>query len=286
MTISLWGLAAPGPRLTHCPKPPRPEVHLSSIIEATDLFRTPPPGTTGLPWCLFLDVDGTLLEIAATPDAVSVDDHLLQLLSEVMHALDGAVALVSGRTIAALDRLFGPQRWPAAGLHGLERRDARGRLHRHAPPRHALDEARLHLLYLAARTPGVLLEDKGAAIAVHYRAAPEAEPTLRRVLGEVAGRLAPEYHVLEGKQVFELKPAVATKADAVRAFLRESPFAGRRPIYVGDDVTDLDGFEAVERAGGLSVAVGDRVEAQLRVASPRDVRALLADLSECRSPAP
>lgn len=286
MTISLWGLAAPGPRLTHCPKPPRPEVHLSSITESTDLLRTPLPGATGLPWCLFLDVDGTLLEIAATPDAVSVDDHLLQLLSEVTRALDGAVALVSGRAIAALDRLFGPHRWPAAGLHGLERRDARGRLHRHAPPRHTLDEARLPLLYLAARTPGVLLEDKGAAIAVHYRAAPEVEPTLRRMLGEVAGRLAPEYHVLEGKQVFELKPAVATKADAVRAFLRESPFAGRRPLYVGDDITDLDGFEAVERAGGLSVAVGDRVQAQLRVASPRDVRALLADLSEYRSPAP
>jgi len=249
-------------------------------------MRSPHPGAPDLPWCLFLDVDGTLLEIAATPDAVRVDDHLRQLLSEVSRALDGAVALVSGRAIAALDELFAPQRWPAAGLHGIERRDARGRLHRCAPARARLDEARLHLLYLAARTPGILLEDKGAAIAVHYRAAPEIEPTLRRVLGEVAARLAPDYHLLEGKQVFELKPAFATKADAVQAFMREAPFAGRRPIYVGDDITDLDGFAAVERVGGLSVAVGDRVQAQLRVASPRDVRALLADLSERRSPAP
>lgn len=276
----------PGPRLPHCPKPQRPEVHLSSIIEPTDLVRSPHPGATDLPWCLFLDVDGTLLEIAATPDAVRVDDHLRQLLSEVARALDGAVALVSGRAIAALDELFAPQRWPAAGLHGIERRDARGRLHRHAPARQRLDEARLQLLYLAARTPGILLEDKGAAIAVHYRAAPEIEPTLRRVLGGVAARLAPDYHLLEGKRVFELKPAFATKADAVQAFMREAPFAGRRPIYVGDDITDLDGFAAVERVGGLSVAVGDRVQAQLRVASPRDVRALLADLSEQRSPAP
>ena len=231
-------------------------------------------------------MDGTLLEIAPTPDAVRVDDHLTQLLGDVAHALDGAVALVSGRAIAALDQLFAPRRWPAAGLHGLERRDAGGRLHRHAPARQRLDRARLTMLYLAARTPGILLEDKGVAIAVHYRAAPEIEPTLRRTLAEVAAELAPDYHLLEGKQVFELKPAAATKADAVRAFMNEAPFAGRRPIYVGDDVTDLDGFAAVERVGGLSVAVGDRVHAQSRVASPRDVRALLADLSERRSPVP
>ena len=237
-------------------------------------------------WCLFLDVDGTLLEIAPTPDAVRVDDHLTQLLADVSNALDGAVALVSGRAIAALDQLFAPRRWPAAGLHGIERRDAGGRLHRHSPAHHRLEEARLQLLYLAARTPGLLLEDKGLAIAVHYRAAPEIEPTLRRTLAAVAADLAPDYHLLEGKQVFELKPAAATKADAVLAFMREPPFAGRRPIYVGDDITDLDGFAAVERVGGLSVAVGDRVHAQMRVASPRDVRALLADLSERHSPAP
>ena len=231
-------------------------------------------------------MDGTLLEIAPTPDAVRVDDHLTQLLADVAHALDGAVALVSGRAIAALDQLFAPRRWPAAGLHGLERRDADGQLHRHGPARQRLDRARLTMLYLAARTPGILLEDKGLALAVHYRAAPEIEPTLRRTLAEVAAELAPDYHLLEGKRVIELKPAVATKADAVRAFMSEAPFVGRRPIYVGDDVTDLDGFAAVERVGGLSVAVGDRVQAQLRVASPRDVRALLADLSERRSPTP
>lgn len=235
---------------------------------------------------MFLDVDGTLLEIAPTPDAVRVDDQLTRLLHDVARAVGGAIALVSGRSIAALDALFAPARWPVAGLHGLERRDAGGTLHRHAPARHRLDEARLRLLYLAARTPGVLLEDKGIAIAVHYRAAPEAEPALRRVLAEVVAGLRPDYHLLEGKRVFEIKPASATKADAVHAFMKEAPFAGRRPIYVGDDFTDMDGFAAVERLGGLSVAVGDRVEAQLRVASPRDVRALLADLSERHPPVP
>lgn len=231
-------------------------------------------------------MDGTLLEIAATPDAVRVDDSLRRLLLDVSQALDGAVALVSGRTVATLDALFEPQRWPSAGLHGLERRNAAGVVHRHVPERERLDAARLALLYLAARTPGMLLEDKGVSIAVHYRAAPEIEPSLRRALGTVAADLAPEYHLLEGKHVFELKPAAATKADAVRAFMNEVPFAGRRPIYVGDDVTDLDGFAAVERVGGLSVGVGDRVQAQLRVSSPRDVRALLADLAERRSPGP
>lgn len=236
--------------------------------------------------CLFLDVDGTLLDIAPTPDAVRVDDELRRLLADVASALDGAVALVSGRDIQSLDHLFDPQRWPAAGLHGLERRDAEGRLHRHARGRRSLDEARLRLLYLVGRLPGVLIEDKGLSLAVHYRAAPELETPLRRALADIAAQLEPDYHVLEGKRVLELKPTAATKADAVRAFLDEPPFAGRRPIYVGDDVTDLDGFAAVERLGGVSVAVGDRVNAQLRVASPRDVRALLADLAERRSIAP
>lgn len=237
-------------------------------------------------WCLFLDVDGTLLEIAPTPDSVTVDAQLKRLLADAALALDGALALVSGRTIATLDRLFDPQRWPAAGMHGLERRDANGRLHRCAPTGQRVDEARRTLLDVAARNPGVLLEDKGASFAVHYRAVPAIESALRRAMADAAAMLAPDYQLLDGRLVFELKPASATKADAVSAFMMEAPFAGRRPIYVGDDVTDLDGFAAVERVGGLSVAVGDEVPAQQRVASPRDVRALMADLSEQRFPAP
>ena len=231
-------------------------------------------------------MDGTLLEIAPTPDAVRVEDSLRQLLLDVQRALDGAVALVSGRAIARLDELFTPQRWPAAGLHGLERRDAAGCVHQCGPTSDRLEPAREELTAIVARTPGLLLEDKGRSLAVHYRTVPGAESALRRAVRAVAADLAPDYHVLEGSQVFELKPAIASKADAVRAFLREMPFAGRRPIYVGDDLTDLDGFAAVESAGGLSIAVGDRVQARVRVASPRDVRALLADLADGRSPAP
>jgi trehalose 6-phosphate phosphatase len=262
------------------------EEPLSSIADISHIAPAARPDTAQAPWCLFLDVDGTLLEIAPTPDAVRVEDSLRQLLQGVRSALDDAVALVSGRALAALDELFAPQRWPAAGLHGLERRDAAGHVHTCGPDAGRLDEARREFAALAARAPGVLFEDKGRSLALHYRAVPDQEAALRRAVQAIATDLGPEYHLLEGKRVFELKPAVATKAEAILAFMREPPFAGRRPIFVGDDVTDLDGFAAVERVGGLSVAVGDHVQAQMRVASPRDVRAFLADLADRRSPSP
>jgi trehalose 6-phosphate phosphatase len=244
-----------------------------------------PPEPATAPWCLFLDVDGTLLDIAPTPDAVRVEDSLKELLAATSDALRGALALVSGRSIATLDALFAPHTWPAAGLHGIERRDATGSIHFAAPDSPdapALDLAREALAAVVAAAPGALLEDKGRTLALHYRAIPEREAELRRAVRAVADRLGDHYHVLEGNRVLELKPAAATKADAIRAFMGEVPFAGRRPIFVGDDLTDLDGFAAVERAGGISVAVGDRVQAQVRVASPRDVRMLLADLAEGR----
>ncbi|HSW34794.1 MAG TPA: trehalose-phosphatase [Steroidobacteraceae bacterium] len=246
----------------------------------TDPSRDAPAPQTR--WCLFLDVDGTLLEIAPTPDAVRVEESLTKLLILVRDALDGAVALISGRSLGQLDELFAPERWPAAGLHGLERRGADERIQYAGPHAPALADARVALADLARRSPGALVEDKGRSLALHYRAVPELEPSLRREIHEIAKRLGDEYHVLEGNRVFEVKPTAATKADAIRAFLAEPPFAGRRPMFIGDDITDLDGFAAVERAGGISVAVGDRVQAQSRVASPRDVRALLADLAEFR----
>jgi trehalose 6-phosphate phosphatase len=201
---------------------------------------------------------------------------------DACRALDGALALVSGRPIATLDRLFAPRCWAAAGLHGLERRDAAGRLHGVGAPHPLLHEVRELLAAAVADAPGALLEDKGITLAVHYRAVPAREPQLRRAVQAAVEGLGEAFHVLEGDHVLEIKPAAANKAEAIRAFLSEPPFAGRRPIFVGDDVTDLDGFAAVESAGGLSIAVGDRVDAQCRVASPRDVHALLADLAEGR----
>lgn len=233
--------------------------------------------------CLFLDVDGTLLEIAPTPYAVRVDETLHRLLLRAEQALGGALALVSGRPIVDLDSLFAPQRWPAAGLHGLERRDAAGGMHVARPSEDpGFEAARTALGRLVAATPGAILEDKGSTLALHWRAVPAEEAELRRIVHAIAEGLGNGYQVLEGKRVLEIKPAGVTKADAIRAFLYEPPFRGRRPVFVGDDVTDLDGFAAVEDAGGLSIAVGDAVDAQRRVASPRDVRALLEDVAEGR----
>jgi len=235
--------------------------------------------STSRHWCLFLDVDGTLLDFAATPDGVRVDEPLREILLRTRDALQGAMALVSGRSLDQLDRMFSPTIWPAAGLHGLERRDAAGRAHRLRTDDSKLDDARLALAAIAAAAPGTVLEDKGASLALHYRLAPGLEQRLRPEIDAMARRLGPGYHVQEGNCVLELKPASATKAGAIRDFMAEEPFAGRCPIFVGDDLTDLDGFAEVERAGGLSVAVGDRVSAMSRVSSPREVRALLAVLA-------
>jgi trehalose 6-phosphate phosphatase len=250
------------------------------IYHATGLAGAREAGAVGDDWCLFLDVDGTLLEIAPTPDAVVVDESLKRLLLHTRDALHGAVALVSGRSIATLDELFAPHRFAAAGLHGLERRDASGTLHLariDADP--AFEAAREALLGLVRAMPGVLVEDKRTSLAVHFRAGPQHEPELRRLVERISEGLGPSYELLHGRFVFELKPATATKGDAIRGFLAEAPFSGRRPMFVGDDITDLAGFAAVERSGGLSVAVGDRVDAQLRVASPREVRDLLVDIA-------
>ena len=237
-------------------------------------------------WCLFLDVDGTLLEMAATPDGVRVEPSLNALLARVSVALRGALALVSGRPVADLDRLFAPERWPAAGVHGLERRDAAGHWHAHPPVDEAkIARARTKLRRLSASLPGTIVEDKGPAVALHYRQAPQHEELARRGARTIARDVGGDFHLLEGRKVLELRPDGANKADAVRAFLGEPPFARSRPIFIGDDVTDQAALAEVERAGGLSVAVGDRVQGMVRVAGPRDVRAFLEGLASTGVPA-
>ena len=225
--------------------------------------------------CLFLDVDGTLLDIAPSPQSVYVDDRLRDLLLRVRVALGGAVALVSGRALATVDDLFALYTWPAAGLHGGERRDASGQMHVRAADTARLEPVRAALRRLVDETPGAVLEDKELALAVHYRSAPEFEWKLRRIVRQCAAQLAPEYHVFDGKCVVEIKPVAASKGHAIRAFLQEPPFIGRVPVFFGDDVTDVDGFACVEEAGGVSIAVGDNLPAMLHLASPREVHALL-----------
>lgn len=144
--------------------------------------------------------------------------------------------------------------------------------------------ARERLQQLSSRFPGTLFEDKGLSIAVHYRRAPNVEDELRRESRAIARETGENFLLLEGRKVLELRPRGMTKADAIRAFLAEPPFARRLPIFIGDDVTDEEALADVQRMGGLGVAVGDRVDAMMRLSGPRDVRAFLEDLAEAGSP--
>jgi trehalose 6-phosphate phosphatase len=221
---------------------------------------------------LFLDVDGTLLEIAATPQSVSVPAQLRQQLRSLALASGGAVALVSGRAIADLDALFAPLTLPAAGLHGFEHRAASGLYRRRpAPSTATLEAAREAMLRFARQHAGVLVEDKRFALALHYRGAPQLEAAAIAAMRDVVARAGEELELQRGKMVVELRPAGATKGRAVADYLDEAPFAGRMPIFIGDDLTDEPAFELVNRCDGLSVLVGAR--------RPSVARAHLPDVS-------
>jgi trehalose 6-phosphate phosphatase len=235
--------------------------------------------TPSLDFCLFLDVDGTLVDIANTPGEAVVDAGLKSLLAALSRRLEGAVALVSGRTIAAVDELFDPLVLPAAGLHGLERRTASGLVHRAPAETEALRAARRGLAQFVETHPNTLLEDKGCALALHFRLAPQFEMEARRIVQAALRDLGADYHVQEGKMVLEIKPSAATKATAVEAFLREPPFMGRTPVFIGDDLTDAAGFRVVEAADGISIGVGYRVQGQWRLENPVAVRRWLGSIA-------
>ena len=211
------------------------------------------PETTAL----FLDIDGTLLEIAATPMSVRVEPGTVELLRRLHARLDGALALISGRPIADVDRLFAPLRLPTAGQHGTERRDGDGRFHRHDAPLIALDRLRGGIARFAAATPGVLVEDKGLSIAVHYRLAPLQASRIREFLEQALRESDDDLGLQAGKMVLEVKPTGRNKGTAIAEFLAEAPFRGRIPAFLGDDVTDEFGFETVSGRGGYAVKIGD-----------------------------
>jgi trehalose 6-phosphate phosphatase len=237
--------------------------------DAAAVHRVPLPENH---WCLFLDVDGTLIELADSPGGVSVDVALLPLLRRLRDAANGAVALVSGRTIENLDLLLGTTDFPVAGLHGCERRDAHGRMNVAPVAREQLAELRAGLERLVARHPGLLLEDKGAGIALHFLKARELEHELRGEVALLAAPLVPKFALQDGHAVIEVKPAAHTKDTAVTAYMEEAPFAGRTPIFIGDDQTDYGGFAAVRRFGGLAIAVGPRVHSEWWLPGPPAVR--------------
>jgi trehalose 6-phosphate phosphatase len=230
-------------------------------------------------WCLFLDVDGTLLELADHPGAVFVDSALKDLLIRLRSAASGALALVSGRTLTDLDRLFDGLALPLAGLHGCERRDANGELHVAPVAIEQLAEVRAGLTRLVARHEGLFLEDKGAGLALHFLKARQLEHELRAEVALLAAPLVPKFALLDGHAVIEIKPAAHTKDSAVTAFMEEDPFRGRRPIFIGDDQTDYGGFAAVRRFDGLPIAVGPRVQSEWWLPGPAAVRQWLGELA-------
>lgn len=217
----------------------------------------PPPPAATLELAYFLDVDGTLLEIADTPNAVRVDQSLLELLERLHRASGGAVALVSGRAISDLDRRLGHLRLPRAGQHGLERRDATGRLWLHPATTEEKDRIREALRPLLEAHPGLLLEDKGVTLALHYRLAPELEElankTMEKLVAETGGRLILQL----GKCVAEAKPGGFDKGTAIAEYLEEAPFKGRQAVFLGDDLNDEHGFAVLNERGGITVKVGD-----------------------------
>jgi trehalose 6-phosphate phosphatase len=224
---------------------------------------------------ILLDVDGTLLDIAPTPRAARASADLRRTLAKLWANSRGALALISGRPLEELDRIFAPLRLPAIGGHGAELRTAvDGDSQRRFADQ--LDPAlRRRLMALADGLPGVVLEDKDYAVALHYRLAPEHHALLRR---EVAGLRArwPTIEILEGKAVIEVKPRGFDKGTALRELMAHAPFAGRRPIFIGDDVTDEAAFAVLPEFGGLGISVGRDFPGTIaNFASPGDVRAWL-----------
>jgi trehalose 6-phosphate phosphatase len=235
---------------------------------------------------LFLDVDGTLLEIAPRPELVQVPDGLPSLIIRLSAERQGALALISGRPLAQLDRLFKPWQGAAAGLHGIERRRADGILDCAADRNSAaaLDRLRLKLAALAADGTGLTLEDKGATLALHYRAAPQRAPEIRAIVEALYRETASVLRLIAGKMVFEFQPRSADKGRAIAAFLAEPPFLGRRPVFVGDDTTDEDGFAEIRRRGGIGVRVGffdGATAANYRLPTVESVLAWLASSGSC-----
>ena len=189
------------------------------------------------------------------PDSVVVPPKLREVLAACIEAFGGAVAIVSGRPISTLDALLDPLKLPAAGLHGLELRMPDGTVEEAAHRASELAELRARFRALAREDARLVVEDKGSSLALHFRRAPEREQELRELVAAAATRHH-GHHVMYGKMVLEVRPAHADKGTAIARFLEAPPFVGRTPVFAGDDITDEDGFAAVNRHGGISVKVG------------------------------
>lgn len=231
--------------------------------------------------CLFLDVDGTLVDIAPRPEDVIVPLKLVSDLVRATQRLDGALALVSGRSIETLDRLFRPLHLSAAGVHGAELRiEADGEVKRAASAT-LRPEFRQKFQAFTRRFPGAIVEDKGASVAVHYRFCADRRLEISRAIqSELAQERDPSLAILPGHFVYEVKHKQFDKGTALAAFLQADVFSGRKPVVIGDDVTDEAAFRVAVARGGYAFSVGREVEGVSGLFNePRDVRRWLNEFA-------
>jgi trehalose 6-phosphate phosphatase len=243
-----------------------------------------PPSETPMNWALFLDIDGTLLDLAPEPGEVFVPRSLPLRLDALRRRFGGALALISGRALAGVDHLF-PGCHDAAGSHGVEWRLA-GTTTVLADP--WPDEVTAMVESKAALLPGIVVERKPRSVALHYRHMPECESAVKAMAETAIRNIGAPLRLLEGKAVIEIVSPEADKGTAIDRFMRLPPYAGRRPVFAGDDISDEDGFAAVNRLDGLSLHIGRSLatKAHFRLSSPASLRRWLARLDRASEGAP
>ncbi|MDU0338779.1 MULTISPECIES: trehalose-phosphatase [Bosea] len=234
-----------------------------------------PPAVRTSSIALFLDFDGTLVEIAPSPEDVRLDRRVPGALDALRQRLDGALALVSGRPVAFLDAMTAPFRFDAAGLHGAQIRLG-GEEAPLAAPSEALHVATRAMVRFANANVGIIVEDKRQSVALHWRLAPALADEALELMERLAAEIGPSMRLQRGKAVAELVPATASKGGAIAWLMQQQAYAGRQPIFVGDDITDENGFAAVNDAGGLSIRIGEgQTCARHRLASPTALHRIL-----------
>lgn len=230
-------------------------------------------------YALFFDFDGTLANIADQPTAVRMDEATLRNIEKIQNKSNDALAVVTGREIVAIDAFFAPLRVPVVGVHGLERRDASGRIHRVSTDVQAFEAMANSIRLAIANEPGLILEVKNGAIALHFRQRPELETHCHEIMDGVT-RNRPDLAMMRGKMVFEVKLKGADKGTGIAAFLDEPPFRGRVPVFAGDDFTDETGFAVVNACGGVSIKIGpEQTLAHFRAANIEEFKDWLERLA-------
>ena len=217
----------------------------------------------------FFDFDGTLAAIVDDPEQVSVSPAVLDALGDLYEISGGAVAIVSGRPIAALDRFLAPLKLPLSGVHGLESRDAAGQVRRGSYDHAALRQLTDRISAFAKDHAGLVIEEKPGSVALHYRRAPDLGDSALQLASALAAAI-PGVRLMRGKMVVELRLGGRSKADAVSDFMAAAPFHGRKPLFAGDDVTDEDAISLVETMGGTGVKIGREETAASLMAPDRD----------------